>query len=65
MTFRQTARGIGLRALVLAVGLLLLAFWAVSFALELVGAVIHLVFWLALALIVIGAIAVVRHRMRR
>lgn len=65
MTFRQTARGIGLRALVLVIGLVLLGVWAVSFAFDVIGAAIQLVLWLALALIVIGGIAVVRHKMRR
>jgi uncharacterized membrane protein len=65
MTARQTARGIGLRALILLIGILLLGFWAVSLAFKLVGAAIHLVLWLALALIVVGAIMVVRHKMRR
>lgn len=65
MTLRQTARGIGLRALVLAIGLVLLGVWAVSFVFDVIGAAIQLVLWLALALIVIGGIAVVRHRMRR
>ncbi|HYC89813.1 MAG TPA: hypothetical protein VEO54_11420 [Thermoanaerobaculia bacterium] len=61
----MTARGIGLRALILLLGLLLLGFWAVSLAFKLVGAAIHLVLWLALALIAVGAIAVVRHKLRR
>ena len=65
MTVRQTARGIGLRALVLIIGVVLLGLWAVSLAFEIVGAAIHLALWLGLALIVAGAIAVVRHKMRR
>jgi uncharacterized membrane protein len=65
MTVRQTARGIGFRALILIIGLLLLGFWAVSLAFKLVGAAIHLVLWLALALIVIGAVTMVWHKLRR
>lgn len=65
MTLRTTARGIGLRALILVIGLLLIGFWAVSLAFKIVGAAIHLLLWLGLALLVVGAIAIIRHKMRR
>lgn len=65
MTVRQTARGIGIRALILVIGIVLIGFWAVSLAFKLVGAAIHLVLWLGLALIVIGAVAWVWAKIKR
>ena len=64
MTARTTARGIGLRALILIIGVILLGVWMVSLAFKIASAAIHLVFWLALALIVVGAVMWLRHRWR-
>jgi len=61
----RTLRGIGIRAAVLLVGIVLVAAWLLSLALEIVGAAIQLLLWLGLILIVAGAIAVAVHRMRR
>ncbi len=60
-----TLRGIGIRAIVLLVGIVLVAAWLLSLALDIVGAAIQLLLWLGLILIVAGAIAVAVHRMRR
>jgi hypothetical protein len=65
MTVQQTARGIGIRALILVAGLVLLGFWAVSLAFKVVGAAIHLLLWLGLILLVVGAVAMVWHKIRR
>jgi hypothetical protein len=65
MTVRQTARGIGLRAVILVIGIVLIGLWAVSLAFKVVGAAIHLVLWLGLALIVAGAVAMLWHKIRR
>jgi len=62
---RTTARGIGLRALVLLLGIILLGVWLISLAFKIASAAIHLVFWLALALIVIGAVMWLRNRWRK
>jgi hypothetical protein len=62
MTFRQTARGIGIRALVLVVGLVLIGAWIVF---EMIGAALQLLLWIGIALVVVGAFVVVRHKMRR
>ena len=64
MTARSTARGIGLRALVLLIGLLLVGAWLVSLAFKIAGAAIHLLLWLGLALVVIGAVMWLRNRWR-
>lgn len=65
MTVRGTARGIGIRALVLVGGIVLLGLWLVSLALKIAGAAIHLLLWLGLILIAAGAIALVVRRVRR
>ncbi len=62
MTLRTTARGIGLRALLLLVGIVLIGAWLVSLALEIA---IHLLLWLGLILIVAAAIAILKRRFRR
>jgi hypothetical protein len=65
MTVRDTARGIGLRALILVVGIVLAGIWLLSIAFKIAGAAIHLLLWLGLILIVAGAIAIAVHRLRR
>ncbi|HVG25699.1 MAG TPA: hypothetical protein VND45_16200 [Thermoanaerobaculia bacterium] len=65
MTVRNTARGIGIRALILLAGIVLVGVWLVSLAFKIAGAAIHLLLWLGLALVVVGAFAVLRHKMRR
>lgn len=65
MTVRRTARGIGIRALILLAGAVLVAFWLLSLALDLVGAVIQIALWAGLILIAAGAFAVLWHRLRR
>ena len=65
MTVRQTARGIGLRALILLIGIVLVGAWLVSLAFKIAGAAIHLLLWVGLALVVVGAFVVLRHKMRR
>lgn len=65
MTVRRTARGIGIRALVLLAGVVLVGVWLLSLALKIAGAAIHLLLWLGLILVIAGVIAVVWHRIRR
>jgi hypothetical protein len=65
MTAGGTARGIGLRLAVLIAGLLLVGFWILSLAFKIAGAFIHFFLWIGLVLIVIGAIAVIAHKVRR
>lgn len=65
MTARDTARGIGIRALILVAGIVLVGAWLLSLALKIAGAAIHLLLWIGLILIVAGAIAVAMHRFRR
>ena len=65
MTVRTTARGIGLRALVLVIGIVLVGVWLVSLALKIAGAAIQLVLWLGVILIVGGVIAVAWRRVKR
>lgn len=65
MTARDTARGIGLRALILIVGIVLVGAWLLSLALKIAGAAIHLLLWIGLILIVAGIVAVVVQRVRR
>lgn len=65
MTVRQTARGMGIRALILLAGLVLVGFWVLSLAFKIAGAAIHLVLWLGLILVVVGAIAVLANRIKR
>jgi len=65
MTVRTTARGIGIRALILVIGIILIGVWLVSLALKIAGAAIHLLLWIGLILIVAGVIAMVMRRFRR
>lgn len=65
MTIRGTARGIGIRALILLAGVVLVGFWLLSLALEIAGAAIQLLLWLGLILVIAGVVAVVWHRLRR
>lgn len=65
MTARTTARGIGLRALLLIIGILLIGGWLLSLAFKIAGAAIHLLLWIGLILIVAGAIAVVMNKFKR
>ena len=65
MTVRDTAKGIGIRALVLIAGIIILGIWLVSLAFKIAGAAIHLLLWLAVILCVIGALAIVARRFRR
>ncbi|MFL6244466.1 MAG: hypothetical protein ACJ74H_00450 [Thermoanaerobaculia bacterium] len=65
MTARDTARGIGIRALILIVGILLVGAWLVSLTLKIAGAAIHLLLWIGLILIVAGAIALLVYKVKR
>jgi hypothetical protein len=65
MTARDTARGIGIRALVLLAGIVLVGIWLLSLALKIAGAAIHLLLWLGLILIVAGVVAMAMRRLRR
>lgn len=65
MTVRNTARGIGIRAIILLAGIVLVGIWLLSLALKIAGAAIHLLLWIGLILIVAGAIAFVLRRFRR
>jgi heme A synthase len=65
MTVRQTARGIGIRALLLLAAVVIVGIWLVSIAFDLIGAAIHIAIWLVIAVVVFIAIAVARHKMRR
>ncbi|HEY0142099.1 MAG TPA: hypothetical protein VGF48_14460 [Thermoanaerobaculia bacterium] len=65
MTVRQTARGIGIRALILFTGIVLVGLWLASLAFKIAGAAIQLFLWGGLILVVLGAIALVVQRFRR
>ena len=65
MTARGTAKGIGIRALILIAGIVLVGIWLLSLALKIAGAAIHLMLWLGLILVVAGAVAVVWNRIKR
>ena len=65
MNVRRTARGIGIRAVILLAGIVLVGFWLLSLAFKIAGAAIHLLLWLGLILIVLGALAVVVQKVRR
>lgn len=65
MTVRTTARGIGIRALILVIGVILIGLWLVSLAMKIAGAAIHLLLWIGLILIVAGVIAMVMRKFRR
>ena len=65
MTVRTTARGIGIRALILVIGVILIGVWLVSLAMKIAGAAIHLLLWIGLILIVAGVIAMLMRKFRR
>lgn len=65
MTVRQIAKGIGIRALILIAGIIILGVWLISLAFKIAGAFIHLMLWAAVILIVVGAIAIFARRFRR
>ena len=62
MTVRQTARGIGLRALVLLAAIVIGGIWLVS---NLVGAVVHLMVWVVVGIIVFALVGFAMVRLRR
>jgi Family of unknown function (DUF5670) len=61
MTVKSTARGMGLRALLLIIGGLLLAGWLIGVAMKIAGAAIH---FLAVAAIVLIVGAFIVHKVR-
>jgi hypothetical protein len=65
MTVRDTARGIGIRALLLIIGIVIVGIWLLSLAFKIAGAAIHLMLWVGVILIVAGAIAYAVHRFKR
>lgn len=61
----STLRGIGIRAALLLLGVVLVGIWLVSLALELAGAAIHFLLVAGLLLAVAGALSYVARRFRR
>lgn len=61
----RTARGIGIRALILIVGIILVGVWLVSLALKIAGAAIHLLLILGLLLVVAGVVSHFARRIKR
>lgn len=57
-----TARGIGIRLIILIIGALLIGFWLIGLAFKMAFAAVHLVLWIGLILLVIGAILVLKHK---
>jgi len=62
VTYRQTARGVGIRAFILLLGVVLIGAWL---AFKIVGAAIHLLLWIGVILVAVGVIAAVARRVRR
>jgi hypothetical protein len=60
-----TVRGIGIRAIVLIIGLVLVGLWLVSIAMKIAGAAIHLLLWVGLALVVVGGVTYLVRRLKR
>lgn len=65
MTVRQTARGIGIRALLLLAALVIVGIWLLSLALDIIGAAIHIAVWIVIAVAVFVAVLIARYKMRR
>ncbi len=61
----RTARGIGFRALILIIGVVLVGFWLLSLAMKIAGAAIHILLILGLVLVVAGALGYVVRRFKR
>lgn len=62
MTVRQTARGIGIRALILVLAVVIVGVWL---TLKVIGAAIDIAIWGALFVIAAVAIAVIAYRLKR
>jgi uncharacterized membrane protein (Fun14 family) len=65
MSLRDTARGIGIRAAILAVGGLVIGGWITAFAMKAAGKLIHLMIGLLLLLIGGGAVAFEVNRLKK
>jgi hypothetical protein len=65
MTFRDTARGIGIRAIILVIAVIVIGATLLWLAFELAGAAIQLLFWIIVILIGVAVIAVATRRFRR
>lgn len=61
----RTARGIGIRTLLLIIGVVLVGFWLLSLALKIAGAAIHFLLILGLLLVVAAVLSYVARRFRR
>ena len=61
----RTLRGIGIRALLLIIGVVLVGFWLLSLAMKIAGAAIHFLLIVGLLLVVAGAFSYVAHRFKR
>ena len=57
-----TARGIGIRLVILIIGAILVGFWLLSLAFKVAFAAVHFVLWIGLILLIVGAIAVIHHK---
>lgn len=61
----RTARGIGIRAVILLIGIALVGIWLISIALKIAGAAIHFLLILGLVLVVAGALSYFARRIKR
>lgn len=60
----RTARGIGLRALILIIGVVLVGFWLLSLAMKIAGAAIHVLLIVGLLFVIAGALSYVVRRFK-
>ncbi|HET7436320.1 MAG TPA: hypothetical protein VFN10_16540 [Thermoanaerobaculia bacterium] len=61
----STARGIGIRFVILIIGVLLVGFWLLGLAFKVAFAALHFLLWIGLILIVIGVIAYLVQKFKR
>jgi high-affinity Fe2+/Pb2+ permease len=61
----STVRGIGIRAVILIIGIILVGVWLVSLALKIAGAAIHFLLIVGLLLVVAAVLSYVAHRFKR
>ncbi|HYH06850.1 MAG TPA: hypothetical protein VEK11_07260 [Thermoanaerobaculia bacterium] len=61
----STLRGIGIRAMILVIGIVLVGIWLASLALKIAGAAIHFLLVVGLLLVVAAVLSYLVHRFKR
>lgn len=61
----RTVRGIGIRAVILVIGILLVGFWLLSLAFKIAGGLIHIALAIGLVLVAVAAFSIAARKFKR